>query len=531
MAKRTMTTKTAAKTVLVVEDDDALRTVITKALCRAGYQVKSTSTLTELLAWLRQSMGHVIVADVFLPDGKSLDFMERIRALSPHIPVVAISAQSSLNTAVEAQQARVYDYIPKPFELEHLIKVVARALRHGAPTPATTPGDGAGKGRLLVGESVAMQGVYRIIARLARTDLTALICGESGTGKELVARALHDSSLRCDKPFVAVNMAALPRELIESELFGHEKGAFTGAVQAHAGRFAQARGGTLFLDEIGDMPMEAQIRLLRVLQEGEYTPVGARKNLKTDVRIIAASNQDIPSRIAKGHFRDDLYFRLNVVPLRLPPLRERLEDLPLLLSHFMARAHQEGLRAQTVSREALTVLENYAWPGNVRELENLIRRLAALYNEDVIEAFMVRRELSVDASLKPSADTSLKPSADTSLKPLADTPLQPSAASFLTTSSGHNLVDEENPSLRHALQATVQEFLALQEDSLPHGSSKNLYEHILKEVERTLIPACLHATRGNQKNAAALLGLNRNTLRKKMRDLNLDAQGNDISHK
>jgi len=327
-----------------------------------------------------------------------------------------------------------------------------------------------------------MQEIYRLLARLMQTDLTVLISGESGTGKELVARALHDYGKRRSGPFVAINMAAIPRELIESELFGHEKGAFTGANTRNAGRFEQAEGGTLFLDEIGDMPMEAQTRLLRVLQQGEYTTVGGRTPIKTDVRIVAATNKDLRILIQQGLFREDLYFRLNVVPLRLPPLRERAEDIPDLIRHFFKLAEREGLPNKQIEIAAIERLKRYRWPGNVRELENLARRLAALYPQETITSAVIDNELA------PSTPA-----------PLGD--------------EGHA---EEN--LSTAVERYLNHYFGGFADGLP---PPGLYHRILREIEYPLVSAALAATRGNQIRAADLLGVNRNTLRKKIRDLNI----------
>jgi two-component system nitrogen regulation response regulator GlnG len=315
-----------------------------------------------------------------------------------------------------------------------------------------------------------------------QTDLTVMITGESGTGKELVARALHDYGKRRTGPFVAINMAAIPRDLVESELFGHEKGAFTGANTRSSGRFEQAEGGTLFLDEIGDMPMEAQTRLLRVLQQGEYTTVGGRTPIKTDVRIVAATNKDLRILIQQGLFREDLFFRLNVVPLRLPPLRERAEDVPDLMRHFFALAEREGLPPKQVDAAALERLKRYRWPGNVRELENLARRLSALYPQEIITGAVIDSELAQPAMTAP---------------------------------------DDQNPAqdtIAAAMERHLTRYFGSFGDGLP---PPGLYHRILREVEHPLLSATLAATRGNQIRAADLLGVNRNTLRKKIRDLDI----------
>jgi two-component system, NtrC family, nitrogen regulation response regulator GlnG len=326
-----------------------------------------------------------------------------------------------------------------------------------------------------------MQDIYRTIARLTTADLTVMINGESGTGKELVARALHEHGKRRGGPFVAINMAAIPRELIESELFGHERGAFTGALTRFAGRFEQASGGTLFLDEIGDMPAEAQTRLLRVLQEGEFTTVGGRQPIKANVRIIAATHRDLRSAIRHGLFREDLFYRLNVVPIRLPPLRERAEDIPLLARHFLDRARLDGLPAKLLDQGAIERLKRHPWPGNVREVENLMRRLAALYPGDMIGAEAIEAELAEAAPAPVPAPAGPEP-------------------------------------LASAVERHVRAFLAAYEGG---PGPSDVYDRVIAEVERPLIRLTLAATRGNQIKAAAMLGLNRNTLRKKIRDLDI----------
>ena len=362
-------------TVLVADDDRSIRTVLTQALGRSGYQVRSTGNAATLWRWVEDGEGDLVITDVVMPDENGLDLIPRIRKIRPDLRVVVMSAQSTLMTAVKATQRGAFEYLPKPFDLQELLSVVSRALAVPPQVSARAPEPRDADERLpLIGRSPAMQEIYRTIARLTTADLTVMINGESGTGKELVARALHDYGKRRAGPFVAINMAAIPRELIESELFGHERGAFTGATTRNQGRFEQANGGTLFLDEIGDMPPEAQTRLLRVLQEGEFTSVGGRQPIKANVRIIAATHRDLRNAIRLGQFREDLFYRLNVVPIRLPPLRERVEDIPPLASHFLERAQDDGLPAKALDQGAVEQLKRYAWPGNVRELENLMRR-------------------------------------------------------------------------------------------------------------------------------------------------------------
>ena len=467
-------------TILVADDDRAIRTVLDQALGRLGHQVRATGHAATLWQWVSDGQGDLVITDVLMPDENGLDLIPRIKKLRPNLRVIVMSAQNTLLTAVRATERGAFEYLPKPFDLRELVAAVERALNqpHGAAAGANGPADE--EALPLIGRSPAMQDIYRILARLMATDLTVMITGESGTGKELVARALHDFGKRRAGPFVAVNMAAIPRELIESELFGHEKGAFTGALTRSSGRFEQAAGGTLFLDEIGDMPLEAQTRLLRVLQQGEYTTVGGRVPIRADVRIVAATHRLLPQLVRQGLFREDLFYRLNVVPIRIPPLRERVEDIGDLVRHFLAEARADGLPSKSLDGAALERLKAYAWPGNVRELENLVRRLAVLCSEDVIGADAIEAELAE--------------------APAAATPL---------------LTGE---SLGAAAERQLREYFAAHKEGLP---ATGLYDRVLREVERPLIALTLEATRGNQIRAAQLLGLNRNTLRKKIRELDI----------
>jgi two-component system, NtrC family, nitrogen regulation response regulator GlnG len=470
-------------TILIADDDSAIRTVLNQALGRAGYDVRTTGTAAGLWRWVSAGDGSIVITDVVLPDENGFDLIPRIKRIRPELPIVVMSAQNTILTAITAAERGAFDYLPKPFDLKELTSLVQRAMASPAgKREAPSEIRGADDRLPLIGRSPAMQEIYRVIARLTQTDLTVMIMGESGTGKELVARALHDYGKRRHGTFVAVNMAAIPKELVESELFGHERGAFTGATNRGIGRFEQAEGGTLFLDEIGDMPLEAQTRLLRVLQQGEYTTVGGRTPIRTDVRIIAATNRDLRQLIQQGLFREDLYYRLNVVPMRLPPLRERTEDVPDLVRHFLRKAESEGLPPKHIDAEALDLLRHYRWPGNVRELENLIRRLAVLHSGDTIPSSAIATELR-----EPS-----------------------------------RMVEEqgdEPTSLGTAVERHLTKYFLAQGEKLP---PPGLYDRILQEIERPLLSICLAATRGNQIRAAHLLGLNRNTLRKKIRDLGLE---------
>src|SRR5499425_46526 len=378
-----------AGNILVADDDAAIRTVLNQALSRAGYEVRSTSNAATLWRWVSQGEGDLVITDVVMPDENAFDLLPRIKKLRPELPVIIMSAQNTFMTAVRASERGAYEYLPKPFDLKELIGIVGRALAEPKERtrPSAKPDDF--ESIPLVGRSPAMQEIYRVLARLMQTDLTVMIMGESGTGKELVARALHDYGKRRYGAFVAVNMAAIPKELVESELFGHERGAFTGAVVRGVGRFEQAAGGTLFLDEIGDMPLDAQTRLLRVLQQGEFTTVGGRLPIKADVRIIAATHRDLRQAIRQGQFREDLFYRLNVVPIRLPALRERSEDIIELARHFLAAATPVGEAAKALDAASQQRLREHSWPGNVRELENLMRRIAVLYSQSVIGADII----------------------------------------------------------------------------------------------------------------------------------------------
>ena len=472
----------ARGTILIADDDTAIRTVLNQALARAGFAPRATGNAATLWRWVSQGEGDVVITDVVMPDENAFDLIPRMKKLRPDLPIIVMSAQNTLMTALTAAEKGAFEYLPKPFDLNEVVAVVSRALSEPGRKRQTVNTERETDELPLIGRSLPMQDIYRVLARLTQSDLTVMINGESGTGKELVARVLHDYGKRRHGPFVAINMAAIPRELIESELFGHEKGAFTGAQTRTPGRFEQAEGGTLFLDEIGDMPLEAQTRLLRVLQQGEYTTVGGRTPIKTNVRIIAATHRDLKTQIQQGLFREDLFYRLNVVPIRLPPLRERLEDIGDLVRHFLRQAAREGLGQKSIESAAIERLKSHPWPGNVRELENVVRRLVALYTQDVLTAQIVEQEL---------------------------------AGSTISAPAGGGA---EGGDLGEAVERYLSRYFSSFGNDLP---PPGLYDRVIRDVEKPLLSAALAATRGNQIRAAELLGLNRNTLRARIRDLNI----------
>lgn len=470
------------KTIILADDDNAIRKVLNQALTRDNYNVLTTGTASGLWNLVNQNHADLIIMDVVMPDENGLDLLPRIKKIRPNLEVIVMSAQNTMMTAVNATQRGAFEYIPKPFDLFELSNIVARALQKKNIKTHNSTDDNIDSEQLpLIGRSQAMQDVYRSLARLMNTDLTVLITGDSGTGKELAARALHDYGKRKNFPFIAINMAAIPRELIESELFGHEKGSFTGATNNSKGRFRQAEGGTLFLDEIGDMPSEAQTRLLRVLQEGEFNTVGGNKAIHSDVRIIAATHRDLTQSIRQGLFREDLYYRLNVVPIRMPALKERKEDIPELVKYFLYRSTEEGLPWKKLDERAMNRLKQHNWPGNVRELENFIRRVGALYSQESISIEVIEAELSE-----------------------------------------FNPIDQDQNSIlsniTEVIETLASDCLNLQKGDLEKG---DLYNLILKEIERPLISYVLNISRGNQLKCANILGLNRNTLRKKINELNI----------
>jgi two-component system nitrogen regulation response regulator GlnG len=470
-----------SRPVLLVEDDAAIATVIIAALEDEGFTIVHCTGIAARDRQLDQRRFGVMLTDVILEDGDGLASLAAVRERAPDMPVIVLSAQNTLDTAVRASESDAFEYFPKPFDLDELVQAVRQAAGSRAPAGeeagATIPGEG--ERMPLVGRSPAMQGVYRMITRVLRNDLTVLITGESGTGKELVAEAIHELGNRRTGPFVAVNTAAIPADLVESELFGHEKGAFTGAIALAIGKFEQANGGTLFLDEIGDMPAEAQTRLLRALQSGRIRRVGGRQEIAVNVRIIAATHRDLTPMIAAGTFREDLFYRLNVVPIVLPPLRERREDIAALAQHFLVQAAEDGLPRRVLSAEALERLEQRTWRGNVRELRNVVYRLALMAREERIDAE------SVGDIIGPEITP-------------ASVPGEGGQGGFGAALAGW-----------------------LTAESPPPGS---LYHRALAAFEKPLIEYALGRTGGNQLRAAQLLGINRNTLRKRIGELGLEPE-------
>ena len=470
---------TQPATVLIADDDKAICMVLERAIRTQGYEPLVTDNGKSLMQWVESGKGNVVITDVLMPGGNGLETLERIKSFRPDLPVIVISAQNTLMTAVRASQLGAYEYLPKPFDLDKLVQCVQRAMSHDTDRAPERPLETI-EGSQIIGRAPAMQEIYRTLARVMNVDLTVMITGESGTGKELVARALHALGPRKDKAFVALNMAAIPRELVESELFGHEKGAFTGALSRKAGAFEQAKGGTLFLDEIGDMPIEAQTRLLRVLQQGEYTAVGGTHLHAANVRIISATHRNLSQLVQQKRLREDLYYRLNVVPVHVPPLRERREDITELAQDFLKKARGKGLPAKEIAPEALTLFKAHDWPGNVRELENLIYRIATLYSERSIDADIARRELLKGSAASTRSD---------------DKPLSEMVRDHVTT------------------------YFRSHEGSLP---APGVYDRVLTLMEKPLIEVTLSVVGGNQLKAAEVLGINRNTLRKKIVELGID---------
>jgi two-component system nitrogen regulation response regulator GlnG len=463
------------KPVWIIDDDRSIRWVFEKALAREQIAFKTFASAQEALAALETETPQVVVSDIRMPGESGLELLARARALHSSLPVIIMTAYSDLESAVGAFQGGAYEYLPKPFDVDHAVALIRRAMGEGARQESA--GDEAEVSPEILGQAPAMQEVFRAIGRLAQSHATVLITGESGTGKELVARALHRHSPRAGRPFVAINTAAIPRELLESELFGHERGAFTGAQAQRRGRFEQAEGGTLFLDEIGDMPPELQTRLLRVLSDGHFYRVGGHQPMKASVRVIAATNHDLEARVREGRFREDLFHRLNVIRLRLPPLRERREDIASLARHFLARSARElGVEAKRLSEAALKQLAAQEFPGNVRQLENLCHWLTVMAPSLTIEAGDLPAELRAMAA--------------------------PAAVSW-----------------EAALEKEVEVLLSRGETGV--------LEALARRFEKALITQALAHTGGRRIEASQLLGLGRNTLTRKIQELGIESEKKD----
>ncbi|ORJ63017.1 nitrogen regulation protein NR(I) [Geothermobacter hydrogeniphilus] len=468
--------------ILVADDEDSIRWVLSKALGKQGHKVDLAADGDEALQLFRRNQYDLAILDIKMPKPTGLELLDLFQQERPEMLVIIMTAESSMKNAVEAMKRGAYDYLTKPFDLDELDAIILKAGKATAISDQVTLLKDELKEhyqfeRNIIGNSQPMQEVYKQLGRIAPSDITVLITGESGTGKELVARAIHFNSPRLGKPFLAINCAAIPRDLLESELFGHEKGAFTGATERKAGKFEQADGGTLFLDEIGDMSLDLQAKLLRVLQEKELTRTGGSQTLQVNVRIVAATNQDLKRKVADKEFREDLFYRLNVMPLELPPLRERREDIPLLARYFLQKARDDlHVSTRGISDEALNLLQKHAWPGNVRELENTIQRAALL---------------SPDQFLTPADFVSL----------------------------GNEISRQEND---NSLEALVHNKLSASLAQMDVNELDNLYEMVLHQMERPLIQIVLGKTRGNQVRTAEILGINRNTLRKKIKTLGIN---------
>ncbi len=464
------------QSVLLVEDDPSVSHIISTALKAEGMAVDSCKSVGDRDALLASGKYDLLITDVGLGEEDGIATLDAVKERDPDLPIIVISAQNTLNTAVRASETGAFEYFPKPFDLDELVEVVQQAMK---PRNTELSKDSIEEDNLpLVGRSPAMQEVYRMIARLLRNDLSVLILGESGTGKELVAEAIHNLGHRKAGPFIAVNMAAIPTDLIEAELFGHEKGAFTGAVNSAAGKFEQAQGGTLFLDEIGDMPMHAQTRLLRALQSGEINRVGGKGLIKLDVRIIAATNQDFVNLIEEGKFREDLYYRINVVPIDLPPLRDRASDVPALANHFLNLAASEGLPKKALTADGMELLSRHGWRGNVRELKNLIYRLVVTAREEELSESAIRQILQSDHSDEGEQD-----------------------AEF---------------GFSDRVKAIIGDLM------LDKDQSNSQYMRALEKFEKPMLEEVLRKANGNQIKAATMLGINRNTLRKKLTEYDID---------
>ena len=508
------------KPVWIVDDDQSIRFVLEKALLREQLPTRSFASASEVLRALfapNEPGPQILVSDIRMPGESGLELLDKVKARHPSLPVIIMTAFSDLDSAVSAFQGGAFEYLPKPFDLSKAVELIRRALEESlreevADTARTDAPE-------MMGQAPAMQDVFRAIGRLSQSHVTVLVTGESGTGKELVARALHKHSPRAAGPFVAINTAAIPKELLESELFGHERGAFTGAQGQRRGRFEQADGGTLFLDEIGDMPFELQTRLLRVLSDGSFYRVGGHSSVKSNVRVIAATHQDLEERVKLGLFREDLFHRLNVIRLRLPALRERREDIATLTRHFLQlSAHQLGVEVKRISEAALAVLEGFPFPGNVRQLENICHWLTVMAPSQLIEP----KDLPPEVLAAPDASAAARPSSE----PAAPSPAGPQApvSGDADSSAVPAVLSEPHPATPVAPVNTWEIDLEHEALELLQADCADVWDVLTRRFESRLIQAALHTTKGRRVDAANRLGIGRNTITRKIQELGLDRQ-------
>lgn len=498
------------KSIWVVDDDHSIRFVLEKALTREGLPVRCFSNARDLLAALDEDSPQVLVSDIRMPGGSGLDLLAKVKARLPQLPVIIMTAYSDLDSAVSAFQGGAFEYLPKPFDLPRAVELIRRAQEESQREEAQGE-ESAAEVPEMLGQAPAMQDVFRAIGRLSQSHVTVLITGESGSGKELVARALHKHSPRAEGPFVAINTAAIPKDLLESELFGHERGAFTGAQATRRGRFEQADGGTLFLDEIGDMPLELQTRLLRVLSDGQFYRVGGHSPLRSNVRVIAATHQNLEARVRQGAFREDLFHRLNVIRLRLPALRERREDIPVLARFFLQRSAAElGVEAKRLSDAALAQLTSFDFPGNVRQLENICHWLSVMAPSQMVEAKDLPQELLQPTAANLPVDLALVEEPDLSRSAASSPAPQASAVAAVM------------PSFGAGPDAWVAE-MAREARRLLAAGEPDVWDVLTRRFEASLILAALELTRGRRIEAAQKLGIGRNTITRKIQELGLDA--------
>ena len=502
------------KPIWIVDDDQSIRFVLEKALLREHLPTRSFSNSRDVLAALSTAADdegpQILVSDIRMPGGSGLELLEKIKGKYPALPVIIMTAFSDLDSAVSAVQGGAFEYLPKPFDLPKAVELIRRAVEESQREEVSE--ERMSDAPEMLGQAPAMQDVFRAIGRLSQSNVTVMITGESGSGKELVARALHKHSPRANGPFVAINTAAIPKDLLESELFGHERGAFTGAQTMRRGRFEQADGGTLFLDEIGDMPFELQTRLLRVLSDGHFYRVGGHSAVKSNVRVIAATHQDLEQRVKEGVFREDLFHRLNVIRLRLPALRERKEDVAMLTRHFLQQsAKQLGVEPKRISDAALTWLEGFGFPGNVRQLENICHWLTVMAPAQMIEPKDLTPEVGVS---RPEGYT--EPSA--SLRPAFSLPV----AAVVPTDVPRAHSSAMEPVLAGGEVKTWEQGLETEAVALLGTGSLDVWDVLTKRFESRLILAALANTKGRRIEAAHKLGIGRNTITRKIQELGLE---------